>query len=42
MGSSLHWGPVEELGGFRLLGLLAEKENAFLGSSSVDPENIKS
>ena len=29
-------------GGVRLLGLLREKENAYLGSSSVDPEDIKS
>ena len=30
------------LEGFRLLGLLREKENANLGSSFLDPEDIKS
>jgi len=29
-------------GGVCLLGFLREKENAYLGSSSVDPEDIKS
>jgi len=41
MGSSLHRGPVGETGGVRLLGHLTEKENAYLGSFSVDPEGIK-
>jgi hypothetical protein len=35
-------GPVGEPGGVRLLGLLREKEKAYLGSSSVEPEHIKS
>jgi hypothetical protein len=38
---SLHRGPVGEPGGVHLLGLLREKENTYLGSSSVDPEDIK-
>jgi len=38
--SSLHRGPAGEPGGVRLLGLLREKENAYLGSPSVDPEGI--
>jgi hypothetical protein len=42
VGSSLHRGPVGEPGGVCLLGLLRGKENAYLGSSSVDPEDIKS
>jgi hypothetical protein len=41
MGSTLHRGPVGELGGVCLLGLLREKENAYLGSFSMDPEDIK-
>ena len=41
MGSALHKGPVGEPGGLCLLGLLREKENAYLGSFSVDPEGIK-
>jgi len=41
MGSSLHRGPVGEPGGVRLLGLLKEKENAYLDSFSMDPEVIK-
>ena len=42
MDSSLHRGPVGETGGVRLLALLIGKEKAYLGSFSVDPENIKS
>ena len=42
MGNSLHRGPFGEFEGVRLLGLLREKENAYLGSPSVDPEDIKS
>jgi len=36
------YGPVGKSGGVRLLGLLREKENAHLGSSFVEPEDIKS
>ena len=39
---SLHRGPAGEPGEVRLLGLLRERENAYLGSSSVDPEDTKS
>jgi len=31
-----------ELGGVRLPGLLIDKEHEYAGSSSVDPEDIKS
>jgi hypothetical protein len=34
--------PVGEPGGVLLPGLLIEKENAYLGSFSADPEDIKS
>jgi hypothetical protein len=40
-GSSLHWAPVGETGQVRLLGLLREKENAYLGSFLLDSEDIK-
>ena len=42
MGSSLHRALLGESGGVRLLGLLREKESVYLGSSSVDSEDIKS
>ena len=42
MGSSLHRGPVEEPEGVRLLRLLRKKDNAYLGSFFLDPEDIKS
>jgi len=42
MASSLHRGPVGEPGGVCLLGLLIEEEDAYLGSFSMDPEDIKS
>ena len=42
VGSSLHRGTAGEHVEVRLLGLLREKENANLGSSSVDPEDTKS
>jgi len=42
MRAALSIGPVGEHGGFRLLGLLREKDNAYVGSSSVDREDIKS
>jgi hypothetical protein len=41
-GSSPHRGSVGETGGVRLLGLLREKENAYLCSFFLDPEDIKS
>ena len=41
MGSSLPRGPVGEPGEVCLLQLLREKENAYLGSFSMDPEDIK-
>ena len=34
--------PVGETGGVHLLGLLREQQNAYLGSSSLDPDDIKS
>ena len=42
MGSSLHRGPVRETGGVCLLGLLTEKETAYLGSFFLDLKYIKS
>jgi len=40
MGSWLHRGPVGEPGGVHLVGLLREKETAYLGSLFLDPEDI--
>jgi hypothetical protein len=40
-GSSLHGGPVGEYGGVRLLGLLREKENSYLGSFSWTQRTLK-
>ena len=42
MDSSLHRALLGNLGGVCLLGLLRGKESAYLDSSSVDPEDIKS
>jgi hypothetical protein len=41
MSSSRNRGPAGEPGGVRLLGHLSEKENAYLGSFFLDPEDIK-
>jgi len=42
MGGSLHRDPVGEPGAVCFPGLLREKENAYLGSFSVDTEDINS
>jgi hypothetical protein len=36
------WALLREPGGVSLLGLLREKENAYLDSFLLDPEDIKS
>jgi hypothetical protein len=41
MRAALSIGPVGEPEGVRLLGLLREKGNAYVGSFSVDPDDIK-
>jgi len=41
-GSFLCRGPVGGPGGVHLLGILRGKEHAYLGSFSMDPEDIKS
>jgi len=41
MGSSLHRSPIWEPGGVHLLGLSRVKEDAYLSSFSMDPEDIK-
>jgi len=41
MASSLHMGPVGEPGGVRLLRLLRDKENAYLGSFSWTQRTLK-